>query len=144
MPISDKWRPATRMPPNKSMVAKRRQCGVQCLPVGSGVHGNRVHHAAGEDRHEQVGNGRYHHGEGDTSHQPCLAPPMAEEESKHVTHHVLISETRIDHSPGQLVDREAHLSDGWSRWLNKEVPQGMRKGPEAAPQGLRKSANEVR
>jgi hypothetical protein len=33
----------------------------------------------------------------------------------------------------------------WSRMAQqRKCPQGMRKGPEAAPQGLRKFINEVR
>src|ERR1700760_17418 len=62
---------------------------VQCLPMGPTVHGNGVHHAASENRHEQIGNGRYHHRAGDAGYQPGLSSPMAKEKGQYVTHYVL-------------------------------------------------------
>src|SRR5882757_4098497 len=107
---------------------------MQCLPAGSTVHGNGVHHAAGKDRHEQIGNGCYHHGAGDAGYQPSLASPMAKEKGQYVTHYVLTTPGNTHRSLTRTTGRSRGISASTMSW--SRMAQGRKlflRGNEKRP-----------
>jgi hypothetical protein len=59
--------------------------------AGARVHGHRVHQAAGEDRHEEIRDGRGDHGGRDGGHQSPLLQPVPQQKAEHLAHRIAAS-----------------------------------------------------